>query len=112
MPTIHHYQNHQPGFLAASWDARRTAREGTDGITRRQQERLQALVSYARAHSSYFAERYRGVPEPCTDIRQLPMVTKTEMMSHFDEWVTDPEVSRRGIETFIADPSLVGHDYL
>jgi phenylacetate-coenzyme A ligase PaaK-like adenylate-forming protein len=112
MRTTHHHQNHQPGFLAASWDAWRTTREGTAGIVRRQQARLQALVSYARAHSSYFAERYREVPEPCTDIGQLPMVTKAEMMSHFDAWVTDLEVSRQGVEAFIADPSLVGHDYL
>lgn len=70
--TTHHRKNRQPGFLAASWDAWRTARHGTAGIARRQQARLQALVSYARAHSSYFAERYREVPEPCTDIGQLP----------------------------------------
>lgn len=107
-----HHQNHQPGFLAVSWDAWRAAHEGTAGIARRQQARLQALVSSARAHSRYFAERYREVPEPCTDIRQLPVITKAEMMSHFDEWVTDPEVSRQGVEAFIADPALVGHDYL
>jgi hypothetical protein len=56
--------NHQPGFLAASWDAWQAAREGTRGIARRQQERLAALVSYARAHSRYFAVLYREVPEP------------------------------------------------
>lgn len=112
MLPIHHHQNHQPGFLAASWDAWRASREGTAGIARRQQARLQALVSSARIHSHYYAERYREVPEPCTNIRQLPVMTKAEMMSHFDEWVTDPEVSRPGIEAFIADPALIGHDYL
>lgn len=112
MPTVDHNQNHHPGFLAASWDAWRTARQGTAGIAWRQQARLQALVSSARTHSSYFAERYREVPESCTDVRQLPVTTKAEMMSHFDDWVTDPEVSRQGVEAFIADPSLIGHDYL
>ena len=107
-----HYTNRRPGFMRASWDAWKTARAGRQAITRRQQERLAALVSYTRAHSRYFADLYRAVPEPCTDVGQLPVVTKTEMMSHFDEWVTDPSVTRQGIEAFIADPSLVGHDYL
>ena len=39
-------------------------------------------------------------------------MTKAEMMAHFGDWVTDPEVSRQGVEEFIADSSLVGHDYL
>jgi phenylacetate-CoA ligase len=101
-----------PGFLATSWDAWKTAREGTPGIARRQQERLRALVSYARAHSSYFAHRYREVPESCSHIGQLPVLTKAEMMAHFNEWVTDPAVTQQGVEAFIADPTLIGHDYL
>ncbi|HVB21980.1 MAG TPA: hypothetical protein VNG51_08550 [Ktedonobacteraceae bacterium] len=47
--------NHQPGFLAASWDAWKTARAGSQVIARRQQEHLAVLVSSARTHSRYFA---------------------------------------------------------
>jgi phenylacetate-CoA ligase len=104
--------NHRPTFLAASWDAWKTARAGTQGIARRQQERLHTLVSYTRAHSRYFADLYRDVPEPCTDVGQLPVVTKADMMRHFDDWVTDPAVTKQEVEAFIADPSLIGHDYL
>lgn len=109
-----HKQNttQQPGFLSISWDAWKTARAGTPAIMQRQQERLRALVSYARTHSSYFADRYHAVAEPCTDIKQLPVMAKSELMSHFDDWVTDVTVSRKQVEAFIADPSLVGHDYL
>jgi phenylacetate-coenzyme A ligase PaaK-like adenylate-forming protein len=107
-----HNTNQQPRFLATSLDAWQTARDGRQGIARRQQERLAALASYARTHSRYFAHLYREVPEPCTDAGQLPVVTKTEMMSHFDDWVTDPAITRQGVEAFIADPSLIGHDYL
>jgi phenylacetate-CoA ligase len=101
-----------PTFLSASWDAWRTAREGKSCITRRQQERLRASVAYARTYSRYFANRYRGVPEQLADVRQLLVVTKAEMMRHFDDWVTDPAVTRERVEAFIADPSLIGHDYL
>ncbi len=104
--------NDQATFLSASWDAWRATREGKQGITQRQQGRLRALVFYARRHSRYFADAYRDVPAQLTDIRQLPVVTKAEMMSHFDDWVTDPVVTKQQVEAFIADPSLIGYDYL
>jgi phenylacetate-CoA ligase len=104
--------NDQATFLSASWDAWRAAREGKQGIAQRQQERLRALVFYARRHSRYIADVYREVPEQLTNVRQLPVMTKAEMMSHFDDWVTDPAVTKHDVEAFIADPSLIGHDYL
>ena len=103
---------HRLTWLTASWDAYRTAREGEAGIARRQQERLRDIVAYARTHSPYYANRYRDAPEALSDIRQLPAVTKAEMMSHFDQWVTDPSVARPQVEAFLADPSNVGHDFL
>jgi hypothetical protein len=39
-------------------------------------------------------------------------VTKAELMRHFDDWVTDPAVTKQQVEAFIADPALIGHDYL
>jgi phenylacetate-coenzyme A ligase PaaK-like adenylate-forming protein len=99
-------------LLSIAWDAWMTQREGPSGIARRQQERLQALVTCARAHSRYFAHLYCEVPEQFTDIGQLPVVNKKELMQHFDEWVTDPVVTRQQVEAFINDPALIGHDYL
>ncbi len=94
------------------WQTYRAGRDGRAGIARRQQQRLRDLVSYARTHSTYLAERYRDVPQKLTDITQLPTVTKTDLMSHFDEWMTDPAVHRGEVEAFIADPTMIGHDYL
>jgi phenylacetate-CoA ligase len=104
--------NKQPTFLTASWDAWRTARKRKQGIAQRQLKRLQELVSYARTQSRYFAQVYRDVPEQVKSIKQLPVVGKAEMMNHFDEWVTDPAITKHNVEAFIADPSLIGHDYL
>lgn len=98
--------------LAAGWDAYKTARQGEAGLARRQQERLRDLVAYARTHSAYFADLYRDVPEAFADVTQLPVVTKVEMMRHFDQWVTDPSVKREQVEAFVADPTLIGRDYL
>ncbi len=33
-------------------------------------------------------------------------------MAHFDEWVTDPAMTRAGVEDFVADKTLVGQRYL
>jgi phenylacetate-CoA ligase len=84
----------QPGFLSTSWDAWKAVRAGPPGIVRRQRERLSALVSYARTHSRYFANRYQAAAEPCTDIRQLPIVTKAELMRHFSWYGTSTPSSR------------------
>lgn len=104
--------NKLPTFLTASWGAWRTARKGKERIAQRQQERLQELVTYARTHSRYYAQVYRDVPEQVIAITQLPVVTKAEMMDHFDEWVTDPALSKHDVDAFISRPELIGHDYL
>ena len=33
-------------------------------------------------------------------------------MAHFDDWVTDPAVTRAGVDAFVADKTLVGQPYL
>ncbi len=104
--------NKQLTFLSASWDAWKVDREGNKGIARRQQERLQELVSYARTHSRYLTDLYRDIPAQVTDIKQLSITTKAELMSHFDKWVTDPAISKQQVEAFLANPTLIGHDYL
>ena len=73
---------------------------------------MRDTVAYARTHSEYLANLYRDVPTALTDTTQLPVVTKLEMMRHFDQYVTDPVVRRQQVEAFVADPTLIGHDYL
>ena len=51
-------------------------------------------------------------PKRLSEIGQLPVVTKAELMSHFNDWVTDPSVTRAQIEAFLADPGNVGRDFL
>ena len=42
----------------------------------------------------------------------MPPVTKPMLMEHFDEVVTDPEVTRAGVEAFIADQANIGRRLL
>ena len=58
-------------------DARRVTRGTPEMIALRQYTRLNELVTFARAKSRFYAEKYRGLPEIITDVRQIPPFTKT-----------------------------------
>jgi phenylacetate-CoA ligase len=98
--------------LSLAWDIWRTTRGGPKALAARQQARLAELVAFARQYSPYYRQLYRGLPEHMTDIRRLPPVTKPELMAHFDDWVTDPCVTRAGAVAFAADRSQIGELYL
>lgn len=78
----------------------------------RQRARLDALVAIARERSPYYRHIYHGMPERVDDLRTLPPTSKPELMANFDDWTTDPQVTRGRVEGFIADTSLIGHDFL
>src|SRR5512146_2249549 len=93
----------------ATWQASKARPEVIKAL---QMERLNAVVQYARQHSRVYAERYQGLPERITDPRQLPIVSKAELMPRFEDWVTDPAVRRAELEDFIHDPNKIGQSYL
>jgi phenylacetate-coenzyme A ligase PaaK-like adenylate-forming protein len=100
-----------PGWWRLAPDVWRAGRADSDGLTRRQRERLDALVAHARRRSRFYAELYAplGVA-PRLD--RLPVVTKAQLMARFDDWVTDPEVTLRGVQEFADDPAHIGREYL
>jgi phenylacetate-coenzyme A ligase PaaK-like adenylate-forming protein len=101
--------------LRVARDAWRATRGSPDAIPARQAARLEALVRHARLASPFYADHYREVPpgpiDPETFYR-LPPVTKPELMARFDDWVTDPSVTRAGVERFVADLDNLGVDFL
>ncbi|MFE9773366.1 phenylacetate--CoA ligase family protein [Streptomyces sp. NPDC005931] len=109
---------HPPGSGAATtpWtlarDGRRTLRLGPRALANRQRERLAAMVDFARAHSPYYRELYRHLPQRVEDTALLPVTDKPTLMAHFDEWVTDPAVTLDGVRAFVADPGRVGERFL
>lgn len=99
-------------FLSLAFDARRITRGAPELLAARQRERLNELVSFARANSRFYAEKYRGLPEIISDVRQLPPVTKPELMEHFDEVITDPAVRKADVQKHIADLGNLGKPFL
>ncbi|MDO4489002.1 MAG: phenylacetate--CoA ligase family protein [Eubacteriales bacterium] len=73
-------------------------------------ERLKQIVKYARDNSPYYGRLYEGLPELIT-IKNLPVVTKQELMEHYDEWCTDRSISFKEVETFISDRNNLGRKF-
>lgn len=104
-----------PNPLRTVWllqDARIARRQGAPAIAARQERRLADLVSFARTQSPYYRQLYRGLPDRITDATLLPVTTKPALMSRFDDWVTDPELTETKAREFVADPRLVGQQLL
>lgn len=93
-------------------DARRVTRGTPEMLAQRQQKRLNELVNFARHNSRFYAEKYRSLPENISDVRQLPPVTKIELMEHFDDVVTDPSVCKADVLKHISSLDNIGKPYL
>ena len=76
-----------------AWEAWRFRRGDNQGISRRQRARLQELVRHARTASPYYRGLYRNVPVGPVHLASLPVVSKRDLMAHFDDWVTDPDIT-------------------
>jgi phenylacetate-coenzyme A ligase PaaK-like adenylate-forming protein len=70
------------------------------------------MVAFARAHSPYYRELYRGLPERVEDPALLPVTDKPGLMARFDDWVTDPRVKVAEARAFIDDPDRIGQRFL
>jgi len=73
--------------------------------------RLRELVEFARIKSPLYRELYRGVSYDVDDTSELPVTTKAALMARFDDWVTDPAVTRAGADAFLADRTRIGDKY-
>lgn len=99
--------------LSARMSAIRWVRAGgRPAIEAVRRERLRTLVDFARAHSAFYRKAMRGVASAVRAVEDLPIVNKRELMAHFDDWVTDPQITRDLLEAFLADRGHVGELFL
>lgn len=93
-------------------DTRRTKKQGPGALALRQRTRLAEMMSFARAHSPYYREIYRDLPERTEDPALLPITRKKELMARFDDWVTDREVTVEKVRALADDPDRIGEPFL
>jgi phenylacetate-coenzyme A ligase PaaK-like adenylate-forming protein len=98
-------------WMSKCWDVWLATQQGAEGIAARQRSRLQSLLAWARAHSALYRDRYRALPvDPA--LAALAPVTKGDLMGRFEEWVTDPAVTREAVQAFVADEQRLGQPFL
>jgi len=77
-------------------------------IDAEQTRALRALLRHARSHSAFYRERLDGLDlESATagDLGALPVTTKSDLMSRWDDVVTAPSLRRAQLEEFLAAQS-------
>ncbi len=107
--------------LAAVYDSVRWSKAALDvwngsisssaAIAAQVERRLIALVSYAYEASPYYARLYRKAPVTSHShlrLTDLPPVSKHSLMAEFDDVVTQPALTRRAVEQFMAEPDRLG----
>lgn len=96
---------------ATKLDIWRAKWAGPEAINARQHRRLTDLLAFARLHSPVYRERFADIAGPGGGFAAIPPVTKATLMDRFDDVVTDPAVTRAGIDTFLADQGNIGRRY-
>lgn len=80
-----------------------------------QQSRLRELISYVKENSPFFTSLYQEIDENMP-LTALPVTNKSDLMAHFDDWMTDRSITKEKVADFMADLSNVGkklvHKYL
>ncbi len=74
-------------------------------------QRIASLLAHARTRSRFYAHHWRDMP-PDAPLHALPPVTRKDLMAHFDDWVTDPQIRLDEVRRFVADPTRVGEAFL
>ena len=75
------------------------------------QSRLESLVDLARARSPFHAARCRHLPADGWTLRDLPVLTRTDLMQSFDDALTVRDIERREVDAFCADAGRVGESF-
>jgi putative adenylate-forming enzyme len=96
------------GRMSQTWWTRTG---GAAAIDAARAERLASLLAFVREHSPHYRDRWRPVPRNAP-LEAYPVVTKRELMTDFDRWVTDPQLTREGIEAFLGDRQHIGERHL
>ena len=77
----------------------------SDQLRDLQRDRLRRLLGVAMQRSSFHARRLRGIDAAgfeLDDLPSLPIMTKTQLMDHFDELASDPQLTRQAAERALA----------
>ncbi|WP_431273048.1 phenylacetate--CoA ligase family protein [Variovorax ureilyticus] len=93
-------------------DVAMVSRADGEALEARRSQRLRRLLDVARERSPYYRRVLRNRDIDRVRLEDLPVARKCELMSHFDQWVTDPGIRLDGLRGFISDASRIAEPYL
>lgn len=76
-----------------------------------QDYKLRKLLNYAAQHSPYYQEKFKGIDLNRCQLQDLPILKKNDMMNHFEQFVTVPNMKKQPIIDFMSDFSNMGKYY-
>ena len=79
---------------------------------RQRDARLAALLAAAFSESPFYRRRRPGHGGDLPRMEQIAPVEKAELMQDFDDWATDRQINRAGVDAFLLEPSHLGDAYL
>lgn len=95
------------GLLEKMIKTHKGDRWSREKIAEVQKKRLNALVKMAKEKSPFYKRLYADVGEDFS-LSDLPPVSKPELMSHFDEVLTDRNITMERIENFTQNLDNIG----
>ncbi len=91
-------------WLKALWDHRRNSRMSRSRLEAAQIKKFRQLVAFVLRRSPYYRSviQDRGIdPQTCVPT-DFPILTKENVIEHFDDIVTNPRIKRRDIADFLS----------
>jgi phenylacetate-CoA ligase len=82
------------------------------GIAQRQRVRLVQLLDAALRGSRLYQELWGPGVCSSTPLERLPVVTRSQLMERFDDWVTDPRLRLDDLRDLTADPERIAEPWL
>jgi phenylacetate-CoA ligase len=77
-----------------------------------QDQKFRELLRHAHQNSEYYREKFKGKNLETCRLQDLPILTKNDMMNHFENFVTDKRLKRQPIIDFMSDFGNMGKYYL
>ncbi|HEX6705191.1 MAG TPA: AMP-binding protein [Albitalea sp.] len=81
------------------------------GLAAVQAERLALLLQSVAVRSPFYREVLKGRDPARVALHDLPVVTKAELVSRFDDWVSDPRLHLDELRAFVSDRRRIGEPW-
>jgi phenylacetate-CoA ligase len=97
---------------AVAADVASASHASANALAARRVQRLARLLASAARRSPLYRRLLKGRDLASLRLADLPIMRKADLMGHFGDWVTDPEVRLEALRRFIADRSRIAEPFL